>query len=320
MSPDRDLHAGRPHGRSATTLASGVTAPVLSVVVDTLSSTPDGTEVTNTATVSSPTWDNNTANNTSSDPTTIDANADLAITKSHTGNFTAGQQGTYTISIQNHGPSDAVGPLSVIDTLPSSETLVSATGTGWACGAVSAGQFTCTTASGLTSGSFAQPITELVAVSPAQLPGSITNSASVSSPTNDPTPGNNSSNNPTTVVTSADLALTKVHEGIFEAGQDGTYDFTVTNSEGPSDAAGPLTVTDPLPSGETFVSGGGGTTGWACSAAAGTVTCTDTSGLAVGGATTFTLTVAVASGVTVATLTNSATLSSPTTDPCPLAN
>jgi uncharacterized repeat protein (TIGR01451 family)/fimbrial isopeptide formation D2 family protein len=301
----------------ATTLASGVTAPVLSVVVDTPSSTPDGTEVTNTATVSSPTWDNNTANNTSSDPTTIDANADLAITKSHTGNFTAGQQGTYTISIQNHGPSDAVGPLSVIDTLPSSETLVSATGTGWACGAVSAGQFTCTTASGLTSGSFAQPITELVAVSPAQLPGSITNSASVSSPTNDPTPGNNSSNNPTTVVTSADLALTKVHEGIFEAGQDGTYDFTVTNSEGPSDAAGPLTVTDPLPSGETFVSGGGGTTGWACSAAAGTVTCTDTSGLAVGGATTFTLTVAVASGVTVATLTNSATLSSPTTDPVP---
>ena len=304
-------------GGSATTLPSGTVAPTLSVVVDTLSSTPDGTEVTNTATVISPTWDNNTANNTSSDPTTIDANADLAITKSHTGNFTAGQQGIYTISIQNHGPSDAVGPLSVIDTLPSSESLVSATGTGWACGAVLAGQFTCTTASGLTSGSFAQPITELVAVAAAQLPGSITNTASVGSPTNDPVPGNNTSSNPTTIVTLADLALTKVHEGTFVAGDDATYDFTVTNSEGPSDAAGPLKVTDPLPSGETFVRDGGGSTGWACSAAAGTVTCTDASGLNVGGTTTFTVTVAVASGVTVATLINSATLSSPTTDPVP---
>jgi uncharacterized repeat protein (TIGR01451 family) len=180
-----------------------------------------------------------------------------------------------------------------------------------------AGQFTCTTASGLTSGSFAQPITELVAVAAAQLPGSITNTASVGSPTNDPVPGNNTSSNPTTIVTLADLALTKVHEGTFVAGDDATYDFTVTNSEGPSDAAGPLKVTDPLPSGETFVRDGGGSTGWACSAAAGTVTCTDASGLNVGGTTTFTVTVAVASGVTVATLINSATLSSPTTDPVP---
>ncbi len=316
-SPTLTCTLDLPADAGATTLASGVTAAALSVVVDTPSSTANGTEVTNTATVSSPTWDNNTVNNTSSDPTTIDANADLAITKAHTGNFTAGQQGTYTISIENHGPSDAVGPLSVTDTLPSSETLVSATGTGWMCGPVSAGQFTCTTASGLTSGSFAQPITEVVAVSAAQLPGSITNSASVNSPTNDPVLGNNTSNNPTTIVTSADLALTKVHVGTFVAGDDATYNFTVTNSEGPSDAAGPLTVTDPLPSGETFVSAGSGSTGWSCSASAGTVTCTDTSGLDVGGTTSFPMKVVLASGVTVSTLTNTATLTSPTTDPVP---
>jgi uncharacterized repeat protein (TIGR01451 family)/fimbrial isopeptide formation D2 family protein len=304
---------------SSTALTSGTTAPIISVVVDTPSSTPDGTDVTNTATVSSPTWDNNLANNTSSDPTTIDANADLSITKSHAGNFTAGQQGTYTISIQNHGPSDAVGPLTVTDTLPSGETLVSATGTGWVCGAVSGGVFSCS-ASGLTSGSFAQPITEVVAVAASEAPGSITNTASVSSPTNDPVLGNNTSNNPTTIGTSADLALTKVHVGTFVAGEDGTYDFTVTNSAGPSDAAGPLTVTDTLPAGETFVSGGGGSTGWSCSVSSGTVTCTDASGLAVGGTTSFTITVALASGVTVSTLTNTAVVSSPTTDPVPSNN
>jgi uncharacterized repeat protein (TIGR01451 family)/fimbrial isopeptide formation D2 family protein len=302
---------------SSTALTSGTTAPTISVVVDTPSSTPDGTAVTNTATVSSPTWDNNLANNTSSDPTTIDANADLSITKSHAGNFTAGQQGTYTISIQNHGPSDAVGPLTVTDTLPSGETLVSATGSGWVCGAVSGGVFGCSAASGLTSGSFAQPITEIVDVAASQAPGSITNSATVNSPTHDPVPGNDTSNNPATIVTSADLALTKEAGGTFVAGDPATYDFTVTNSEGPSDAAGPLTVTDPLPSGETFVSGGGGSTGWSCSVSSGTVTCTDASGLDVGGTTSFTMTVALASWVTVATLTNTATLSSPTSDPVP---
>ena len=302
---------------SSTSLASGATAATIAVVVEAPSSTTDGTVVINTAAVSSPTWDNNLANNTSSDPTTIDANADLSLTKSHSGNFTAGQQGTYAISIQNHGPSDAGGPLTVTDTLPPSETLVSATGTGWTCGAVSGGVFSCSTASGLTAGSFAQPITEIVDVAASQAPGSITNTASVSSPTNDPVAGNNTSANPTIIATSAALALTKVHVGTFVAGQDGTYDFTVTNSEGPSVAAGPLTVTDDLPSGETFVSGGAGGTGWSCSVSSGTVTCTDSSGLDVGGTTSFTLTVALASGVTVSALTNTATLSSPTADPLP---
>jgi fimbrial isopeptide formation D2 family protein/uncharacterized repeat protein (TIGR01451 family) len=259
-SPTLTCTLDLPANAGATTLANGVAAPALSVVVDTASSTANGTEVTNTATVSSPTWDNDTANNTSSDPTTIDANADLVITKSHTGNFTAGSQGTYTISIENDGTSDAQGPLTVTDTLPAFETLApaGATGTDWLCGTESGGQFTCTTSSGLIFGSYAQPISVPVNVAASQTPGTITNKASVTSGTNNPDPDNAISSDPTTIVTSADLALTKVHVGTFVAGDPGTYDFTVTNSEGPSDAAGPLTVTDPLPSGESFVSGGAG--------------------------------------------------------------
>jgi uncharacterized repeat protein (TIGR01451 family)/fimbrial isopeptide formation D2 family protein len=307
-------------GGSATTLPSGTTAPTISVVVDTPSSTANGTLVTNIATVSSPTWDSNPSEETSSNPTTIDANAALAITKSHSGSFTAGGQGTYTVSVVNNGPSDAQGTLTVTDTLPSGETLVSATGTDWTCGTPSGGVFTCTDPNALTSGSYAPPITEVVDVTASLAPGSITNSASVGSPTNNPDPSGATSNNPTTIVTSADLALTKVHVGTFVAGDDATYDFTVTNSEGPSDAAGTLTVTDTLPIGETFVSGGGGATGWTCSVSSGTVTCTDPSALDVGDSTSFTMTVAIASGVTVSTLANTATVSSPTSDPVPSNN
>jgi uncharacterized repeat protein (TIGR01451 family) len=135
-------------------------------VVTTPSSTPDGTIVTNTASVTSPTYDDIPTNNSASDPTTIDTDADLAITKSHSGDFTAGSQGTYTVSVENLGPSDAAGPLTVTDTMPAGETLFSTTGTGWTCGPESGGVFTCTTpsASVLPSGIYAQPITVIVNV------------------------------------------------------------------------------------------------------------------------------------------------------------
>jgi fimbrial isopeptide formation D2 family protein/uncharacterized repeat protein (TIGR01451 family) len=309
----------------ATTLASGATTPAISLVVDTPSSAADGTgsiSVTNTASVLSPTYDYTTTNNSSSDPTTIDAHADLAITKSHSGNFTAGSQGTYTVSVENLGPSDAMGPLTVTDSLPSSESLYSAGGTGWTCGSATGGVFTCTTSSSfpLTSGTYAEPISVVVDVAASQAPGTITNSASVTSSTNDPNLTNNASSDPTTIVTSADLSLSKVHAGSFLAGEQGTYDFTVTNAHGPSDAAGTLKVTDPLPSGETFSSGGGGDTSWTCSSSGETVTCTDPSGLDVGDATSFSMTVDIASGVTGSSLTNTATVSSTTTDPIPTNN
>ena len=327
-SPTVTCTLDTPSGSGATTLASGVTAPPLSVVVDTPSSTANGTQVTNTAGVSSPTWDPH-APSTASDPTTIDANADLVITKSHTGSFTAGSTGTYAISIYNNGRSDAVGPLTVTDTLPAGETLApgGATGTDWSCGLESGGQFTCITSSGLAFGSYAQSISVPVNVAASQTPGTITNTASVTSGTNNPDPDNATSHDPTTIVTSADLALSKVHLGTFVAGDDGIYTFTVTDNQGPSDAAGPLTVTDTLPAGETFSSFSNvGSSGadWSCSASSGTVTCTNTAGdyvLDVGASTSFTMTVDIASGVTASSLINTATVSSATTpDPVPSNN
>ena len=58
----------------------------------------------------------------------------LAITKSHTGNFSQGQQNAqYTILVTNNGAGPTVDPVTVTDTVPSGETLVSMTGSGWTC-------------------------------------------------------------------------------------------------------------------------------------------------------------------------------------------
>jgi uncharacterized repeat protein (TIGR01451 family) len=103
-----------------------------------------------------------------------------------------------------------------------------------------------------------------------------------------------------------------LQESKLENGQQADYQVAVTN-RGPSEAAGPVTVTDPLPSGLTYVAAHG--LGWSCSAAGQTVTCTHADPIPSAGATTIALTVNVsaASG----TVTNAATVSGPTmqTDP-----
>jgi len=83
-------------------------------------------------------------------------------------------------------------------------------------------------------------------------------------------------------IPAADLSIVKTHSGGFVAGQDGTYTIAVSNL-GPDAAAEPITVTDPLPTGESFVSASG--TSWSCANASGTVTCsfgTAPAGAAVG--------------------------------------
>jgi uncharacterized repeat protein (TIGR01451 family) len=58
----------------------------------------------------------------------------LAISKSHSGNFTQGQTGaTYTIAIANAGTGATSGTVSVSDTLPSGLTAASIAGSGWSC-------------------------------------------------------------------------------------------------------------------------------------------------------------------------------------------
>jgi uncharacterized repeat protein (TIGR01451 family)/fimbrial isopeptide formation D2 family protein len=300
-------------------LPANSSAGVITLVVE-LSPSFLGGDVINTATVGSTTSDPVPGNNTSTDTSASGtAYAHLTIVKSHTGDFTAGSAGTYSFAVTNSGPSDAAGPVTVTDTLPAGESYASSAGTGWTCGAV--GQIvTCQLAGGLADDATNSALTVTVNVASDVPPGVITNTAGVSSPTPNPDPTGSTANDPTTIVTSADLSIVKSHTGDFVPGTDASYTLQVANA-GPSDAAGPVLVTDALPAGETYVSGSG--TGWSCSASGQNVVCQLAAGLTAGTesspqpASPITLTVAIDSGYAGATLSNTADVSSTTSDPNP---
>ena len=71
--------------------------------------------------------DPTTANNSATASTTVQARADLSITKGDSPDpVTAGQNLTYTVKVTNSGPSTA-SAVTVTDTLPAGVTFVSAT-------------------------------------------------------------------------------------------------------------------------------------------------------------------------------------------------
>src|SRR5262249_6639067 len=95
-------------------LANGANATITIVV--TAPSTA-GT-ITNTAPVAGQPTDPNTANNTASATTQVQAaTADLSIAKTAPATVSTGQQFTYTLSVHNGGPSDATS-VTVTDNLP----------------------------------------------------------------------------------------------------------------------------------------------------------------------------------------------------------
>ncbi len=274
-----------------------------SVLVTVLVDAAAAPSVSNTGTVSSP-GDGNPTNDRSTINTPVQL-LDVAIAKSHTGNFTVGQNGTFTITVTNVGNTPTTGGLTVTDNLPAGLGYISAAGTGWSCSAAGS-VVTCTNPAVVAVGTAAPPITLTVAVSSPAAP-TATNVVSVATP-GDAVSANNTASDAVTVATAIDAAITKIHSGTFTVGQNGTYSIRVTNA-GSAPTTGPLTVTDNLPNGLGFVSASG--TGWTCSAAGAVVTCTNPIILPAGGAApVITLTVSVASAA-VPTVTNVATISTP---------
>src|SRR4029077_13620371 len=112
-------------------IAAGGSAPSITLTVSvTEAAFPT---VTNTASVTGggePAANN--GNNSDDDPTTVVA-PDLTIDKSHTGNFAAGVNGSYTLTVSHGGPRAATGTYTVTDVLPAGLGFVSATGTNWTC-------------------------------------------------------------------------------------------------------------------------------------------------------------------------------------------
>ncbi len=225
---------------------------------------------------------------------------DLALTKTHTGTFTAGASGTYLLTITNVGNGPTTGPITVTDVLPSGLSFVSGSGTGWSCSA--AGQtVTCGNSGPLASG-VSSAIT-LVAGFSGAISGSVTNSAAVAT-AGDNNAANNSGSDTTSISTAPDLGITKTHTGNFSVGTNGVFTLTVSNA-GTVNAAGTITVTDSLPAGLTYVSASG--TGWTCQAGGQEVICTNSNPLSAGASSTLLLTVSVGAAA-IGNLTNTATV------------
>jgi uncharacterized repeat protein (TIGR01451 family) len=147
---------------------------------------------------------------------------DLAISKSHSGNFAVGTNGTYTINVLNSGSAATTGTATLTDTLPAGLGFVSGTGTGWSCSAV--GQVvTCTHAGSIPAGNSVE-VDVVVSVAAAATP-SVINTASVST-TGDVNAANNTANDTTFVV--GDNHLVQIRQIMTGANNNAAVQFVET--------------------------------------------------------------------------------------------
>jgi uncharacterized repeat protein (TIGR01451 family) len=170
-------------------------------VLATISSSATGS-ITNTATVTpaAGATDTNLVNNSASDTDTLASSGDLSVTKTDSPDpVSAGSDLTYIITVSAIGPSDSQN-VAVSDALPANTTFVSATQLTGPAFAVT----TSPTSFGATIASMAAGSTAtfrlVVHVNITTAVGTvISNTATVTSSTSDPTPANNSSTSSTTV-------------------------------------------------------------------------------------------------------------------------
>lgn len=209
----------------------------------------DGADLTNTAELG---WTDTTGPKTDDDPETITvtANADLGLTKTAVDAsgaevtfVLAGTTGRYSMEVKNWGPSDAAAPLTIVDTLPIG---VSYSGVAnpldWSCtpgplNPAAAQSVSCESKSTLplAAGASAAPLTMLVHFD-ANLPaGDYTNTATVSSPTDEGADTHPNTDDATVTTEQAPaISLTKdavtSAPGVEEVGDTVTYSFTATNT------------------------------------------------------------------------------------------
>jgi len=321
--------SGPPAGptASAASLAAGATA-TFTFVVNVNPGTAPGTNIDNTANVSSDALDLNTGNNAANQLTTVQAAAtpaDLSIVKDD--GVTAVSPGgalTYTIVVTNNGPSAVTGA-TVTDNFPAALTNVTFTSvaTGGATGNTASGSGNIANTVNLPSGA---TITYTVnGTVSASATGTLSNTATVTPPasTTDSNLLNNTSTDLDTITPAvqADLGISKT-DGVTTAtpGTALTYTIVVSNA-GPSAVTG-ATVTDTFPAAFTSVAytsvAAGGATG---NTASGAGNINNTVNLPVGSMITYTVTATINPSAT-GTLSNTAVVGVPAgvTDPNNLNN
>jgi uncharacterized repeat protein (TIGR01451 family) len=242
--------------------------------------------------------------------------ADLSIGQELTGGTVVpGSSATYTLTVDNSGPSESSGPIVVTDELASGVELVSASGSGWSC-VSEATTVTCSRAGGLPVGEVAPAVTLTIDV-PSDREDPVTNVASVDGPDPDPVADNDQTTLTTEVSGSADLSIEKRLVGTVVAGDTAAYRLTVHN-EGPSDAQA-VEVADELPAELRFVDATSVGGSWTCSEVGGVVSCDLDGSLVSGQDAVVNVEVDVAAAHT-GNVVNEAVVDSATSDPNPVNN
>ncbi len=246
--------------------------------------------ISNVASVTSTVPDPDVTNNAATSVAAVSAKADVSVSKSASPDpVIAGGTLTYTVLVSNAGPSPATS-VTLIDTLPSSVTFVSAAPTQGESG-VGCTEFggivTCALGT-LAPGTAATATIDVRIASTAT--SSVSNVATITAAEEDPDSINNSAVVHTNVKAGADLSIAKIAlPDPAAAGGTLAYSLRVVNN-GPSLATG-VSITDTLPAGAKFISVTSTATS-TCGEIGGTVTCALGS-LAAGATTTVTIAVAV---------------------------
>ncbi len=246
-------------GSGVGSVSTSVTVPTGGAMLIRVTATVDpalhasATSISNTATVATPLGfaDANNTNNTATDTDTLTPTADLKITKDDgVSKITPGMNTTYTITVNNMGPSTAINAR-IDDVMPSALTNAN-----WTCATVSAGA-SCTNASG--TGSIAESVTipsggtvtfTLTATVDPALPvgtTALTNTATVTGvDTVDPDSNNNTATDIDEALPLTDLSVTKTNgASSVVAGKPTSYTIVVSNN-GPS-VAKDASVVDTMP-------------------------------------------------------------------------
>ncbi|QBB69777.1 DUF11 domain-containing protein [Pseudolysobacter antarcticus] len=240
------------------TIATGlaINTPVSFVIAVTPLPAANATILTNTANVSGggdPSCPNQANANCSSTVTTPVNAPQLQVVKTASNSsFVVGTPASYTLTITNIGSAVTTAVTTVTDNVPSNLSISVVPG-----GCAASGQIvTCTIAAGLainTPVSFVIPVTPLAAANGT----SLANTATVSGGGDPTCPSQSNPNCSSTVitpVTQSQLTIVKTGPATATAGQNIVYSITITNTG--TAVANNAILSDPAPTGLTYVSVG----------------------------------------------------------------
>ena len=316
-------HTGNAITDTLATLTVG-TSQTFTITATINSNAPAGT-LSNTATATTTTSDPKIGTDgTSTASTNVTTQADVTVVKTGPMNAIAGNQITYTVTIQtNVGPSDAQG-VSLADTLPAGTTFVNQTqpNTGPQFTLTHTGNAITDTITTLAAGA-TQTFTITAAINPnTPRRHALSNTATATTTTSEPQPGHHQSsghhldrfNHHCRHHSQSDVTVVKTGPMNAIAGNQITYTVTISDP-GPSDAQN-VSLADTLPVGTTFVNQTQPNTGPQFTLTHTGNAITDTlATLAAGATQTITITAAINSSTPAGIISNTATATTTTSDP-----